>query len=108
MTTRTEYRVSARVVLRPGDRFRARGGPYYVGDDGRKHAMGDRGPFTFHSLQSHRGRKWILATCPNGFCVLLLNGPRRSRLAECVVLRPYQVVGKVGTTRRQRSKGGAA
>lgn len=105
MTTHNELRVSARIVLRPGDKFRARGGPFYLGDDGKRHAMGDRGPYTFHSLQSHRGRRWIVAFSSHGTCVLMLNGPRRSELASCVTMRPYRVVGKVGVTRRQRAKG---
>ena len=38
-TVEHEYRVSTRVVLRAGDRFRVSGGPYYRLSNGEKIAM---------------------------------------------------------------------
>ena len=42
-----EYRVSERVVLRPGDRFRVTAGPYWRCHDGERIPMAERGVLTF-------------------------------------------------------------
>jgi hypothetical protein len=88
------YRVSERVELRPGDVFRATGGPYWKGSDGTKHRLNATGPFRFISHVSRGVAQWIEATdkCGN-YCVLHLAG-RRRRIDPSIVTRPYRVIGK--------------
>lgn len=54
-----EHRVSPRVVLRHGDRFRLRGGPVFVDAEGQPHVL--RMPGTFRFLRAYRKgqRVWI-------------------------------------------------
>ena len=59
--TLTEYRVSERVVLRPGDRFRVTAGPYWRGQDGTRIPMAER--FVGHTLPAD-GR--YLLVCARG------------------------------------------
>lgn len=103
-----EYRVSERVVLRHGDVFRAKDGPYYLAESangGRRVrvSMAARGPFVFLRLATLRGRSWIEAMSKRegGFCALAIT-KRRSVAPGIIVARPYRVTGKV------RGKGAAA
>ncbi len=85
------YRVSARVVLTPGVKFRAGGGPYYRLSDGTKTSLAAAGPFTF--LACHRRGKfvWIEALDKNGcFAPLHVEG-RRARITPAIVPRPYVI-----------------
>jgi len=93
MTTsvETSYRVSPRVVLRPGDRFRVAGGPYYRLADGTKVPMAARGTFVLVAVDRGRGgRVQLLAYGGGGFAVLHVAGRRRSGVAG-LVARPYRV-----------------
>ena len=41
------YKVSERVTLKRGDFFKVRGGPYYIGEDGKRQSMAVRGLVVF-------------------------------------------------------------
>lgn len=95
----TEYQVSERVVLRPGDVFRANGGPYYVlrDENGKKvkSSMAAKGPFTFHMYCERGRRKWIVAYSKKegGFATLPLTKWRTCDLPG-FVNKPYNILGK--------------
>ena len=94
MTTRDEYRVSERVVLRVGDTFKAKGGPYWKSPDGTKHALSAKGPFVFLKHCQQRSCEWIEARDKEGnHCILHVAG-RRRRIDGSLVPRPYTVTGK--------------
>lgn len=97
-TVEMEYRVSERVVLRPGDQFRVSGGPYYRLASGERVAMAARGVMTFRrALRTGRGGRRVLieATAgPAGTVILHVAGSRRSPV-EGLVARPYKIRGKL-------------
>jgi len=88
--------VSERVTLRRGDIFRAKGGPYYVSDNGQKIKMAERGPFRFSAYCEQGDQKWIEAYSvrEGGFAILCLTD-RDSILPGSFVPRPYSVGGRV-------------
>ena len=87
----TEYQLSPRVTLRPGDRFRVSGGPYYRLATGERVPLAARGVYTLLAVeQGRRGRVQLLAYGPGGFAVLHVAGRRRSRVPG-LVCRPYRV-----------------
>lgn len=94
-----EYQVSERVVLRKGDVFRVRGGPYYLSKDAAgkrvKMSMAAKGPFRFISFCMRGRRKWIVAfsTKENSRAALPLTRWKTIDLPS-FVNRPYVVVGK--------------
>lgn len=89
-----EYRVSQRVVLRPGDLFRAKGGPYWKSATGEKLSLTPKGPFKFIRLCRRGETEWIESLDKSGaFCPLHLSG-RRKRIDSRLVTRPYVVTGK--------------
>lgn len=90
-----EYRVSARVVLRRGDKFRVSAGPYWRMPDGGKVPMAARGVCTF--LRAiRRGRMVLLeASDRDGLVILHVEGRRRNRLMPALVCRPYRIRSKV-------------
>jgi hypothetical protein len=90
-----EYRVSARVVLRPGDRFRAGAGPYWRGSDGEKIPVRARGPFVFVRHQARGAVEWIEAIDADGAACALHVAGRRRRIDVCLVTRPYKIKGKL-------------
>jgi hypothetical protein len=93
-TVQEEYRVSERVVIRPGDRFRANGGPYWRSAAGVKIPLVASGPFQFIRAVSHGKR--IVIECldkTGGFTVLHVAGGR-SRIDTALVPRPYRVTGR--------------
>jgi hypothetical protein len=95
-----EYRVSARVVLRPGDRFRVSAGPYWRGSDGQRIGMAERGVMTFVRAV-HRGAVVLIeARSAAGCCVLHVAGRRRNRVDPALVCRPYRIKGRVRATGR--------
>jgi hypothetical protein len=102
-----EFRVSARIVLRPGDRFRASGGPYYEArePDGTvtRSRMRDSGPFTFVGWYERDGRTFLKAYSPEGFTVLNLGSEYRNPDLPAYVKAPYRNIRRVGTTKRQRA-----
>lgn len=101
VTYSLEHRVSDRIVIRPGDLFRATGGPYYLtrDDDGNRVRipMAARGPFRFMRLATYRRKRWIEAySTRDGGAVVLALTARRSVMPGVVVARPYRVTGRVG------------
>lgn len=94
-----EYQVSERVVLRKGDLFRAKGGPYYIlrDDTGKrvKSSMAAKGPFKFISYCERGRRKWIVAYSAKegGYATLPLTRWKTMDLPN-FVNRPYTIVGK--------------
>lgn len=90
-----EYKVSDRVTLTPGTKFRAKGGPYWKSKDGLKISMRARGPFIFYCHEKKGRQEWIVAyDKDNGFAVLPLT-KRRSKLTDGWVNRPYVVTGRI-------------
>ena len=86
----TEYRLSPRVVLRPGDRFKASSGPYYRLDDGRRVPMAARGTFVLVEIVRQRTRVYLLAYGREGWVLLHVEGRRRSKVPG-LVCRPYKI-----------------
>jgi hypothetical protein len=102
-TVEHEYRVSTRVVLRAGDRFRVSGGPYYRLSNGEKTAMAARGVMTFRrALRTGRGGRRVLieASAGEGTVILHVEGSRRSPV-DGLVPRPYKITRKL----REKTKG---
>jgi len=99
-TVTTEYRVSPRVVLRPGDRFKVAAGPYYRLADGTKVSMAARGTFVLLAVEQRRGRVTLLAYGRDGYAALHVAGRRRSRVPG-LVARPYRVK-RAGAGRKSR------
>lgn len=103
-----EYQVSPRVVLRPGDKFRVGGGPYWRRPDGTKIRMAVSGLCRFVRAQ-RRGKLVLLEVfSPDGFTVLHVEG-RRKRVDECLVPRPYKIRSRQrpaapAATKRKRAK----
>lgn len=95
-----EYRVSDRVVLRPGDRFRVSGGPYWRGQDGGRIPMAERGVMTFVRAVRRGAVVLIEARADGGYCVLHVAGRRRNRVDPALVCRPYRIKGRVRQTGR--------
>lgn len=88
------YRVSERVVLTPGDTFRASGGPYWKGSDGTAISLKAYGPYKFISHCKRGAIEWIEAHDKEGsFCILHVAG-RRKKIDGSLVPRPYRVIGK--------------
>jgi hypothetical protein len=102
-TVEHEYRVSTRVVLRAGDRFRVSGGPYYRLASGEKIPMSARGVMTFRrALRTGRGGRRVLieASAGEGTVILHVEGSRRSPV-DGLVPRPYRITRKL----REKNKG---
>jgi hypothetical protein len=102
-TVEHEYRVSSRVVLHPGDRFRVSGGPYYRLASGEKVAMAARGVMTFRrALRTGRGGRRVLieASAGEGTVILHVEGSRQSPV-DGLVPRPYKITRKL----REKTKG---
>jgi len=88
-----EYRYGERGVLRPGDRFRVRGGPVYLTDDGQKIPMGERGIHIFQRYCERGAEKWIEAASVNGssFVILWVGKSHRNPVVSNLIRRPYRV-----------------
>lgn len=89
-----EYRVSERVVLRPGDRFAVGGGPYWKLAGGDKVPMAVRGVCTFVSAERVGQRVYIHAVGKDGAALLHVEGRRKNRLMPELVCRPYVIRSK--------------
>lgn len=88
------YRVSQRVVVNRGDKFKATGGPYWKLASGEKIPLTSKGPYTFHQHCQRGSTEWIECLDRNGaFAVLHLAG-RRKRIDVSLVPRPYRITGK--------------
>lgn len=88
--TETEYRLSPRVTLRPGDPFRVTAGPYYRLADGRRVPMAARGVFKLAEVRRHRSRVYLLGYGREGWALIHVEGRRRSAVPG-MVCRPYRV-----------------
>jgi len=87
----TGYKLSPRVTLQPGDKFKVTAGPYYRLASGEKVSMAARGTFTLLAVETTtRGRVTLLAYGTGGYAVLHVAGRRRSRVPG-LVARPYRV-----------------
>lgn len=102
-----EYRVSERVILRPGDQFRVTGGPYYRTAGGERLPMAARGVMTFVCVhRTGRGGRRVLIearAAGEGTVILHVEGRRRSPV-EGLVPRPYRIRGRVGTRKKKRAR----
>lgn len=95
------YQISPRVTLRPGDKFRVAGGPYYRLASGERVSMAARGTFVLLAVEHGRGgRVQLLGYGPGGYAVLHVAGRRRSRVPG-LVARPYRV-RRVGARKGSR------
>lgn len=95
-----EYRVSARVVLRRGDRFTVTKGPYWRMADGEKVPMSVRGVCTFVRAEKIGRRVYVQAIAKDGAVVLHVAGRRRNKLMPEMVCRPYAIKTKKRSTKR--------
>lgn len=100
MNTTNEYRVSPRVVLRPGDKFRVAGGPYWKMSDGRKIPLSTRGVCTFVRATQEGQRVYIEAVNKEGAVLLHVEGRRKNKTAPEIVCRPYRIRGKLRSKKR--------
>jgi hypothetical protein len=94
-TTRSDsYRLSERVLITRGTKFRASGGPYWKTKSGEKISLSSRGPYTFHAHVKRGSVEWIECLDKDGaFAVLHLAG-RRKRIDGSLVPRPYKITGR--------------
>ena len=93
--TASEYRVSPRVVLVPGDKFRISGGPYWRCSDGSRVPMAERGVLTFSRVVRRGAVVLIEAFGSGGWCVLHVEGRRRNRVDPALVCRPYRIKARL-------------
>ena len=102
-----EYQVSPRVVLKPGDRFRVSGGPYWKTGSGEKLPMATRGVCRFVSAIRRGKLEFLIATSGEGTVVLHVAGRRRNAMMPEMVCRPYVVKSRLkeGTARRRPRSG---
>jgi hypothetical protein len=95
------YRVSQRVTLRPGMRFRANQGPLFRLADGRTVSIAAQGPFTFRAYWVQDGWEWIEALDrEQRFAPLHVSGTR-PRITQEIIARPY----RIRSTLRPKKKG---
>ena len=89
------YRVSERVVLRKGTRFRATGGPLFRMANGEEVKLGAKGPFTFLAYTKRGSAEVIEALDRDGaFVPMHIKGRRRKVTAE-IVTQPYRIKGTI-------------
>jgi hypothetical protein len=100
------YRYGPRSVLVPGDRFRVRGGPVYVTDDGTEIPMADRGVFVFRRYCVQGAAKWIEAFRGDGsgMAILWVGKTSRSRVVPNLRRRPYRVTKVQNATVKRRKR----
>lgn len=98
-----EYRVSERVVLKKGTRFRVSGGPLYKTKAGDLITCKARGVMTFLSAYVQGGCTYLEAISDrDGACVLHVEGERRNAMLPELVCAPYRVRSRVTGRRRRR------
>jgi hypothetical protein len=91
-----EYRYGPRSILTPGDKFRVRGGPVYITDQGTQIPMAERGIFVFRRYCVQGAAKWIEAYSRDGGLIILWMGQSgRSPTVPNLRRRPYRVSGKL-------------
>jgi hypothetical protein len=87
-----EYVYGPRSVLRPGDLFRASGGPLYENGDGSKSLMAERGTFKFVRYCVKGADKWIEALRVGGGNVVLWVGKAKPyKDLPSFKRRPYKI-----------------
>ena len=102
--TRHDVYVCSRGVLRPGTRFRAKGGPYYRLDNGTRTTMAAKGPFVFRAYYENGSRRWIEAFDGSGVCILNLGPQRQSPVVPGLVRRPYRITTIFGDRTMKRDE----
>jgi hypothetical protein len=95
-----EYQVSERVVLRPGDTFRAKGGPYWKSSDGQQISLRSKGPYKFVAYARRGAVGWIECYDKSGCLAVLHVEGRRRKIDGAIVTRPYQVTSKKRQSQR--------
>lgn len=104
----SDFRVSDRVTLRPGDKFRTSGGPYYEinENDGTitRSRMRDKSPFTFLGWFEKDGQTYLKAFSQEGFTLLNLGAEHRHPDLPSYVKAPYRNIRRVWQTKRERSQ----
>lgn len=87
--------LSERVTLRPGDRVRVSGGPYWEqpSPDGgvTKTRMGERGVMVFEEYCRLGQRQWVVARGDSGYAALHVGPEERSTEVPGLVRRPYRL-----------------
>ena len=109
LLTYTRYRYGKRSFLYPGDRFRASGGPYYVGidDEGKRVriAMGETGVFRFRQYCRRGASQWIEATRDGyGTAIIYVGRRRPSPITPGLRLRPHKIRRVYRRKRRGQAK----
>lgn len=87
------YQYGSRGTLVPGDRFRVRGGPIYVTDDGKTIQIADRGIFVFRRYCVQGAARWLEAYRDDGsgLAILWVGKTSRSLAVPNLRRRPYRV-----------------
>jgi len=87
--------LSERVTLRPGDRVRVSGGPYWEqpSPDGgvTKVRMGERGIMVFEEYCRLGKSQWVVARGESGYAALHVGPEERSSEVPGLVRRPYRL-----------------
>ena len=87
--------LSKRVTLRPGDRVRVSGGPYWEQSrpDGgvTKTRLGERGVMVFEEYCQLGHSRWIVARGRNGYAALHLGPQERYTEIPGLMRRPYRL-----------------
>ena len=96
------FRVSLRVTLRTGQRFRAVGGPVFRLADGTTVPLSAQGPFLFQAYCRRDGVEWIEAL-NRGQCFVPLHiaGERRQVCPE-IEPRPYRITSTIRPCKERR------
>ncbi len=107
LRTFDRYRYGKRAFLLPGSRFRASGGPYYVGtdDEGRRIRipMNEPGVFVFRRYCEYGASKWIEAYREEqGTFVIYVGRPRKSPRVEGLRLRPHKICLVTGRKKKRK------
>ncbi len=103
------YRYGKRSYLYPGDRFRASGGPHFIGtdDDGKRTRipMNEGGVFVFRRYCEYGASKWIEAYRKgHGIAIIYVGRPRKSPNVDGLRLRPHTIRLVTGRRRKKRAK----
>ena len=103
------YRYGKRSYLYPGDRFRASGGPHFIGtdDDGKRTRipMNEGGVFVFRRYCEYGASKWIEAYRKgHGIAIIYVGSPRKSAHVDGLRLRPHTIRLVTGRRRKKRTK----
>lgn len=99
------YRYGKRSYLYSGYRFRASGGPHFVGtnDDGKRVRipMNEAGVFVFRRYCEYGASKWIAAYSEcRGIAIVYVGRPRKSSHVDGLRLRPHKI--RLVTERRRK------